>query len=361
MNSGIENLEIIFVDDGSTDNTVKLIDGFQKADPSIVLLKNAINLGGGAARNRGVHYAKNPLIFILDSDDVLSPSGLSQAIECINKENLDGVATSKSIFFTSRVSEPCNVIEYKSGYTRFEDLVSHVPNPVIGNLLFKKQAFLDIGGYPDHHSFDTQGFGFRLLQNNKKIMVGESVMYFQRLPLTASYYMREARAGNANRNWFYIFYECLYKFSPHIRKLILEFPYADPSLLGKGRHLFNVLADQSSQEDFYCPESVDLDEESAYRKYSGSDDLSLSMWCFGYEIKHQYYDVAFSRMDAIKSFSGSIRLIYPLISNIFGCKFSETDIADFSYFFSEKKTLSWRAGLLRQKLLNRVKMYCKYV
>jgi hypothetical protein len=87
------------------------------------------------------------------------------------------------------------------------------------------------------------------------------------------------------------------------------------------------------QHNFYCPQSVSLDEESAYTKYFGSEDLSLSVWCFGYEIRNRYYDAAFSRMEGMKLSPSSIRFIYPLISNVFGCKFSESDIADFSYFF----------------------------
>lgn len=357
FNSGVRDQEIIFVDDGSTDATAQIIQSLLGDNPNISFLANDQNLGGGATRNKGVEFAKYPLVFILDSDDVLAPGSLGRAIEELNLTNADGVATSQSVFFSSDIKNPLKSIQYKSGFARFEDLVSHIPSPVTGNLLFTKQAFLDVGGYPSHHSFDTQGFGFRLLQNNKKILVGSSFMYYQRLPLKPSYYSREARAGNINRNWFYIFFESLYKFAPNVRRLILEFPCSNPSMLAKGHHLFNVLADKSKNEGFYCEEAEFLDERGAYHAYKNSNDYTLNAWSFGYELRHQNYESAFRRIRGMGMPTKSMRLLYPLISDLFGPKFLEEDIRDFSYFFAFQKDFTWRMKILKQKILNRLNIF----
>jgi glycosyltransferase involved in cell wall biosynthesis len=356
LDTGIKDQEIIFVDDGSTDETCRIIGDIQTNAPQITFLRNPRNLGGGATRNRGVYQAKNPLIFILDSDDVLLPGSLVNAVDELNLLSADGVASAQSIFFSTNILNPIKIIKYEPGYSTFINLVSHIPNPIIGNLLFKKQAFLDVGGYPTHHSFDTQGFGFRLLQNNKKIIVGNEVIYYQRLPLNPSYYVREARAGNINRNWFYIFFECLYKFSPRIRKLILEFPFANPYELAKGRNLFNVLADQSASPDFYCPDSIDLDEHVAYRTYSDSNDLTLNAWCFQYELKFSYYEAAFARYNEMNLPSNQIRLMFPLIAKIIGNKLTTNEIKDLSYFFSQEKSPTWKISFTMQKIFNRLKI-----
>lgn len=202
LDGGIDNLEIIFVDDGSTDDTQKIITDIQSRNSAVIFLKNSKNLGGGATRNKGVLHAKNPLIFILDSDDVLLPGALVAAVDELKLANVDGVATSKSIFFSELISKPIKSIQYIPGLVAFEKLVSHIPNPVIGNLLFTKQAFLDVGGYPAHHSFDTQGFGFRLLQNNKKILVGNTCMYYQRAPLKPSITSEKQELGMSTGTGF---------------------------------------------------------------------------------------------------------------------------------------------------------------
>ena len=354
LNSGVRDQEIIFVDDGSTDETPQIIKSLLGTNPNVSFLANDRNMGGGATRNKGVEFAKYPLVFILDSDDVLSSGSLERAIDELKLNNADGIATSQSVFFSSDIKNPLKIIQYKSGFARFEDLVSHIPSPVTGNLLFTKQAFLDVGGYPSHHSFDTQGFGFRLLQNNKKILVGSSFMYYQRLPLQPSYYSREARAGNINRNWFYIFFECLYKFSPEIRKLILNFPYSDPVLLAKGHHLFNALADQFFVGDIYSDEAINLDDQEAYHLYVKSDDYSLSAWCLGYELRHQNYDLAFKRFKGADFPMNSLRIFYQLIAELFGSKLSAQKVEEFRYFFTQSKGIKWNFLSYRQKLLNRL-------
>ncbi len=61
------NFELIIVDDGSTDNTVKVIESIK--DPRILLIKNDINKGCSYSRNLAVSKSKGIYIFYLDSDN----------------------------------------------------------------------------------------------------------------------------------------------------------------------------------------------------------------------------------------------------------------------------------------------------
>jgi len=63
------NIEIIVVDDCSTDNTVPLIKSIMKNEPRLQLLINLENKGANFTRNRGVKHAKGKYISFLDSDD----------------------------------------------------------------------------------------------------------------------------------------------------------------------------------------------------------------------------------------------------------------------------------------------------
>jgi hypothetical protein len=127
-------------------------------------------------------------------------------------------------------------------------------------------------------------------------------------------------------------------------------------MLAKGHHLFNVLADQSSNSNFYSKEMIALDDQGTYHFHSNSDDPTLSAWCLMYELKNHHYDLAFARFNRIGYPLNRIRLLYPLMAELFGSKLSDGDLEELSYFFSKKKSLSWRARTLKQKIYNRLKI-----
>lgn len=71
---GIENLEIILIDDASTDNTFSIIDTFKNMYPdSIVPVRFENNRRQGAARNVGLEFARGEYITFVDADDVIAP------------------------------------------------------------------------------------------------------------------------------------------------------------------------------------------------------------------------------------------------------------------------------------------------
>ena len=72
-----DDLEIVFVDDFSIDNSVDLIEKYQKVDERIVLIKNSKNKGTFISRNLGVLAARGKYIMISDSDDILSKNIVS--------------------------------------------------------------------------------------------------------------------------------------------------------------------------------------------------------------------------------------------------------------------------------------------
>lgn len=80
MQQTFKNFEWIVVDDGSTDNTQKIISSF--ADSRIRYIRLPENRGPNAARNEGVRASHAPYLVFLDSDDELVP----EALEVIYKE-----------------------------------------------------------------------------------------------------------------------------------------------------------------------------------------------------------------------------------------------------------------------------------
>jgi len=80
LSQQLANLEIIVVDDASTDQTSEYISiDF----PEVRFLHQEVNQGVGAARNRGIREAANPWVVILDDDDELLPGALAMIAETL--------------------------------------------------------------------------------------------------------------------------------------------------------------------------------------------------------------------------------------------------------------------------------------
>ncbi len=356
LNSGLNSQEIIVIDDGSSDNSWDLISGFLKNNSNVFAYQNKRNLGGGASRNLGIKKSKFDYIFVLDSDDLLIPGALSKSLDQLIKLNADGIANAKSTLFVDDFNKVIREINYKPGLYNFSDLISADPNPITGNLLFKKSAYFMVGGYPENHGFDTQGFGFRLLANKLKIILGDYQIYYQRIPRTPSYYVREAKAGNIGKNWFYIFSESLYKFSPSTREKILSFQFSDPKFLAQGRHLFNELVTLSYEENIFSNEGLSFSDDEAYDVYKDCADETLKAWCVIYDFRKGRIETAFQKLNALMHLDYQKKLLYPLLSNYLN-KLSADDIDDVIYFFASDKSLIWKIFFYMQKIINRFKSF----
>ncbi|HEM3702781.1 TPA: glycosyltransferase family 2 protein [Streptococcus suis] len=72
-NQTFEDLEIICVDDGSTDDSLEILKEFQRKDPRVQLIVQERNMGVGAARNRAIDLASGQYMSFIDSDDFIEP------------------------------------------------------------------------------------------------------------------------------------------------------------------------------------------------------------------------------------------------------------------------------------------------
>jgi CDP-glycerol glycerophosphotransferase len=94
------NLEVIMVDDGSTDESGAIAAGFAERDPRFKLVTKA-NAGLGAARNTGTEHSTGEYLMFVDSDDVLPPYAAEVLIASIEETGSD-FASGNVLRLTSR-------------------------------------------------------------------------------------------------------------------------------------------------------------------------------------------------------------------------------------------------------------------
>lgn len=149
MSQTFRNLELVIIDDASTDATWNIVSGRAALDDRIRAFRNETNLGVSAATNRGVELAKAPLIGRMDADDISDPTRFEKQVDEFRAHPHYAVLGT----YASHTNEeeqalslsrtgPASEAEYAELRAKGE------PTMVFGGTaLFTKELFERVGGY----------------------------------------------------------------------------------------------------------------------------------------------------------------------------------------------------------------------
>lgn len=114
LSQTFHNLEIICVDDGSTDGSPAILDEFARRDTRIRIIRQT-NGGLSAARNAGMDAATGTYLYFLDSDDLVVPDAVSRLFSLAEEAYLDQI-----IFSATPAAEPGTIPqEFVDRLTRY--------------------------------------------------------------------------------------------------------------------------------------------------------------------------------------------------------------------------------------------------
>jgi glycosyltransferase involved in cell wall biosynthesis len=148
LNQTYRDLEIIVVDDGSTDNTAEIVEDIASRDTRVCLLRQK-NRGAAAARNLGIEHAGGRLIAPLDADDLWRPDKIAKQVTAMRSA---GPRVGMVYAWSSLIDEAGRALLRGGNVARYEGYVQPflVLHNFIGNgsaPLLRRECVLEVGGY----------------------------------------------------------------------------------------------------------------------------------------------------------------------------------------------------------------------
>lgn len=119
LNQTFNDFELICIDDGSTDDTIQIINEYVKKDKRIRLIANQKNAGLAVIRNQSLKEAKGKYVFFLDGDDLYDPTYFEKAISLAEKNQSDIVISDYLAFY-----KESEIIEFKKTPSALQNIDS---------------------------------------------------------------------------------------------------------------------------------------------------------------------------------------------------------------------------------------------
>ena len=192
LNQTLNDIEIICVNDGSTDNSLFILEDFAQKDSRIRII-NQENMGAGIARNNGMNIAQGEYIYFIDADDIVTIDILEKLYyNAINNDSdfvLFKVAkfNEKEVIYSSPIYDLEKIFpnaDFNNFIFSALDIKQNVLNVAFAPWTkFYKREFLEKNKleFPDISSYNDVLFHVKSMLMSSKISFVPEFLYFYRL------------------------------------------------------------------------------------------------------------------------------------------------------------------------------------
>lgn len=181
INQTYKNIEIICINDGSTDKSLNILENYKTQDNRIKVF-NQENKGLSETRNRGINLAEGKYIFFIDSDDWLELNALESLMSKIILEEIDIVIGGiNKVYFNKKIKVVLNC-NSKNIYNPSEYIESAINEKKfvvnVWNKLYKKEILLKNKiKFKEGRLYEDFLFTLQYLLKCRKIYITENIVY----------------------------------------------------------------------------------------------------------------------------------------------------------------------------------------
>jgi glycosyltransferase involved in cell wall biosynthesis len=142
LNQTFQDVEIIVIDDGSTDSTKEIVGTYIQRNPGKISYYYQPKKGVSVARNTGIGYSKGEFIAFLDSDDMWLPHKLEKQIRTISQES---VGFAYSYAYVDEENRKTSKMKPFSPALDFNDLFLKEKSIITSTVLIRKEYLHEVG------------------------------------------------------------------------------------------------------------------------------------------------------------------------------------------------------------------------
>ena len=174
-----QDIEVLCVDDGSTDNSAKVIEKYCSLDKRFIHLSKE-NGGLSDARNFGLKYVKGEYVMFIDSDDFCELDMVEDCVKHMDEDNLDMFIFAYNQYYLEENRKEFIPLEIKNCVTNLKEMpeiLAKTPNAA-WNKMYKTSLFVDNGiKYPFGYRHQDLGTTPKLLHLASRIGYDNKAYY----------------------------------------------------------------------------------------------------------------------------------------------------------------------------------------
>lgn len=145
-----KDIEIVCVNDGSTDNSVEIIKSFENKYKNFIFLNNKENRGVIYSRNFAIKNCNGTYILPLDADDIIEPTYVEKAVKILDNNPNIGIVYCKAKIF-GNYDKYWNLKPFNKSDILYE-------NCIFCSAIFRKSDFIKIGGYNNNMKYGCEDY-----------------------------------------------------------------------------------------------------------------------------------------------------------------------------------------------------------
>lgn len=184
VNQTLKDIEIIAIDDNSTDNSFSILKEYKNKYPNLRIYRNNKNIGVGATRNRGISLAKGEYIGFVDNDDYISNTMYQTMYDLASHYKYPDIIETGLVFVKDNeylnkdmsyaLTKGGSLFKGKGKVTQIINLSPSVCNKLFKRELISKEVFLE------HCNWEDIAFTTTMGVKAKNILETRNLDYFYR-------------------------------------------------------------------------------------------------------------------------------------------------------------------------------------